>query len=138
MSIAVEVKDLTKTYGNLVAVDKVNFTIQEGEIFGFLGPNGAGKTTTIEMIEGLRRPDAGSIQVCEIDMTKGADKIKEIIGVQLQSTSVYEKIRVAEVIDLFGGYYQKSLPTADILQEISLDEKRIVLSNPFPEDRSNA
>jgi ABC-2 type transport system ATP-binding protein len=132
MSIAVEVKDLTKTYGNLVAVNKVNFTIQEGEIFGLLGPNGAGKTTTIEMIEGLRKPDAGSIQVCNIDVTKGADKVKEIIGVQLQSTSVYERIRVGEVIDLFGGYYQKSLPTADILQEISLDEKR----NSFVESLS--
>jgi ABC-2 type transport system ATP-binding protein len=124
MGIAVEVKDLTKRYGNLVAVDQVSFTIREGEIFGLLGPNGAGKTTTIEMIEALRTPDAGSIRVCNIDVPKGADKVKEIIGVQLQSTSVYEKIRVAEVIDLFGGYYHKSLPTGEILQQMSLDEKR--------------
>ncbi len=124
MSIAVEVKDLTKRYANLVAVDKINFTIQEGEIFGILGPNGAGKTTTIEMIEALRKPDAGSIQVFGIDVTKGTDKVKEIIGVQLQSTSLYDRIRVAEVIDLFGGYYPKSLPTAEILQEMSLDEKK--------------
>ena len=105
MSIAVEVKDLIKRYGNLAAVDKVSFSIREGEIFGLLGPNGAGKTTTIEMIEGLRKPDAGSVRVCDIEIPKGADKLKEIIGVQLQSTSVYERIRVAEVIDLFGGYY---------------------------------
>jgi ABC-2 type transport system ATP-binding protein len=124
MSIAVEVKDLTKRYANLVAVDKVNFTIQEGEIFGLLGPNGAGKTTTIEMIEALRKADAGSIQVCGIDVTKRADKIKEIIGVQLQSTSVYDTIRVGEVIDLFGSYYHKSLPTAEVLREMSLDEKK--------------
>jgi ABC-2 type transport system ATP-binding protein len=124
MGIAVEVKDLTKRYGSLVAVNKVSFAIREGEIFGLLGPNGAGKTTTIEMIEGLRKSDAGSIQVCNIDVTKGADKVKEIIGVQLQSTSVYDKIKVGEVIDLFGGYYQKSLPTAEVLQEISLDEKK--------------
>jgi ABC-2 type transport system ATP-binding protein len=124
MGIAVEVKDLTKRYGNLVAVDKVSFTIGEGEIFGLLGPNGAGKTTTIEMIEALRKPNAGSIRVCNIDVPKGADKVKEIIGVQLQSTSVYEKIRVAEVIDLFGSYYHKSLPTGEILQQMSLDEKR--------------
>jgi ABC-2 type transport system ATP-binding protein len=123
MSIAVEVKDLIKRYGNLAAVDKVSFSIREGEIFGLLGPNGAGKTTTIEMIEGLRTPDAGSIQVCDIEVPKGADKLKEIIGVQLQSTSVYEKIRVTEVIDLFGGYYHKSLPTAEILQQMSLHEK---------------
>lgn len=132
MSIAVEVKDLTKRYGSLVAVNKVSFAIREGEIFGLLGPNGAGKTTTIEMIEGLRKSDAGSIQVCNIDVTKGADKVKEIIGVQLQSTSVYDRIRVSEVIDLFGGYYQKSLPTAEVLQEISLDEKR----NSFVESLS--
>ena len=62
MGIAVEVKDLTKRYGDLIAVNKVSFTIEEGEIFGLLGPNGAGKTTTLEMIEGLRKPDGGSIQ----------------------------------------------------------------------------
>ena len=124
MGIAVEVKNLTKRYGTLVAVDKVNFTIQEGEIFGLLGPNGAGKTTTIEMIEGLRRPDTGSIRVCDIDVSKGNDSVKETIGVQLQSTSVYDKIRVAEVIDLFGGYYHKTLPSAEILEQMSLYEKR--------------
>ena len=124
MDVAVEVKDLTKRYGNLVAVDKVSFAIQEGEIFGILGPNGAGKTTTIEMIEALRKPDGGSIQVCHIDVTRRADKVKEIIGVQLQSTSLYDRIRVTEVIDLFGGYYPKSLPTSEVLQEISLVEKK--------------
>jgi len=132
MGIAVEVKDLTKRYGSLVAVNKVSFAIREGEIFGLLGPNGAGKTTTIEMIEGLRKSDAGSIQVCNIDVTKGADKVKEIIGVQLQSTSVYDRIKVGEVIGLFGGYYQKSLPTAEVLQEISLDEQK----NSFVESLS--
>jgi ABC-2 type transport system ATP-binding protein len=124
MGIAVEVKDLTKRYGALVAVNKVSFAIKEGEIFGLLGPNGAGKTTTLEMIEGLRKPDEGSIQVCGIDVTKRASDIKEIIGVQLQSTSVYDRIKVGEAIDLFGGYYRKSLPTAEILQEVSLNEKR--------------
>jgi ABC-2 type transport system ATP-binding protein len=123
MNIAVEVKDLTKRYGNLVAVNKVNFAIEEGEIFGLLGPNGAGKTTTLEMIEGLRRPDGGSIRVCDVDMASGWERVKEIIGVQLQSTSIYEKIKVAEAIDLFGGYYQKSLTTAEILGQVSLREK---------------
>jgi ABC-2 type transport system ATP-binding protein len=125
MGIAVEVRDLTKRYGALVAVNKVSFAIEEGEIFGLLGPNGAGKTTTLEMIEGLRKPDAGSIRVCGIDATKGAgDTIKEIIGVQLQSTSIYESIKVGEAVDLFGGYYQKSLATAEVLQEVSLTEKK--------------
>jgi ABC-2 type transport system ATP-binding protein len=124
MDIAVEVKDLFKKYGDLIAVNKVSFTIQEGEIFGLLGPNGAGKTTTLEMIEGLRKPDGGSIQLCGIDVTKRACDIKEIIGVQLQSTSIYDKIKVDEVIELFGGYYSKCRPTDEILAEVSLNEKR--------------
>jgi ABC-2 type transport system ATP-binding protein len=132
MGIAVEVKDLTKRYGNLVAVGNVSFTIQEGEIFGLLGPNGAGKTTTIEMIEGLRKPDTGSIRVCNIDVTKKDDEVKENIGVQLQSTSVYDKIRVVEAIELFSGYYHKALPTTEILQLMSLHEKR----NSFVESLS--
>jgi len=124
MNTAVEVKDLTKRYGSLLAVNKVSFAIEEGEIFGLLGPNGAGKTTTLEMIEGLRKSDGGSIQVCGIDVIKRASDIKEIIGVQLQSTSIYDKIKVGEAIDLFGGYYQKSLPTVEVLHEVSLDEKK--------------
>jgi ABC-2 type transport system ATP-binding protein len=132
MDIAVEVKDLFKEYGDLVAVDRVSFTIQEGEIFGLLGPNGAGKTTTLEMIEGLRKPDGGSIQLCGIDVRKRADDVKEIIGVQLQSTSIYDKIRVREVIQLFGGYYCRCRPADEILEEVSLDEKR----NSFVESLS--
>jgi ABC-2 type transport system ATP-binding protein len=124
MDMAVEVKDLTKKYGDLVAVNKVSFTVEEGEIFGLLGPNGAGKTTTLEMIEGLRKPDGGSMKVVNIDVAKNSDKVKEIIGVQLQSTSIYDMIRVSEAIGLFGGYYRKSMPTAEILQEVSLNEKK--------------
>jgi ABC-2 type transport system ATP-binding protein len=104
-------------------VNGVSFAIEEGEIFGLLGPNGAGKTTTIEMIEGLRKPDSGSIRVCDIEVSRSADKVKEIIGVQLQSTSIYDKIKVGEAIDLFGGYYRKSLPTEEVLQKVSLTEK---------------
>lgn len=124
MGIAVEVKDLTKRYGDLVAVNKVSFTVEDGEIFGLLGPNGAGKTTILEMIEGLRKPDGGSMKVANINVAKNSDEIKEIIGVQLQSTSIYDMIKVSEAIDLFGGYYRKSLPTAEILQEVSLNEKK--------------
>ena len=124
MSIAVDVQGLTKRYGDLTAVDNVSFKIGKGEIFGLLGPNGAGKTTTVEMIEGLRRPDGGTINVCGIEASRGTDKIKEIIGVQLQSTTIYDRIRVSEAIDLFGGYYRKSLPTSDLLSVVSLNDKR--------------
>ncbi len=124
MNTAVEVKDLTKRYGDLVAVNEVSFGIEKGEIFGLLGPNGAGKTTTVEMIEGLRKPDGGTIEVCGIDAQKEKDRIKEIIGVQLQSTTIYDKIRIGEAIDLFGGYYQKALPTSEILDMVSLNDKK--------------
>ncbi len=124
MSAVVIVKHLTKRYGQLVAVNDVSFSIEKGEIFGLLGPNGAGKTTTVEMIEGLRKPDSGSIEVCGIDALKEPSKIKEIIGVQLQTTTIYDQIRVREVVELFGGYYQKSLPTNQILEEVYLTDKK--------------
>jgi ABC-2 type transport system ATP-binding protein len=123
MNNVIEVNSLTKRYGDLTAVDGVSFAVAEGEVFGILGPNGAGKTTTVEMIEGLRKPDGGSIRVCGIDALKEADRIKQLIGVQLQATSIYDNIRVKEAIDLFGGYYRKSIPTGDILEEISLTDK---------------
>ena len=124
MDTVVEVKNLTKRYDDLVAVNDVSFDIKKREIFGLLGPNGAGKTTTVEMIEGLRKPNGGNIRVCGIEVSKGLERIKEIIGVQLQSTTIYDKIRVGEAIDLFGGYYQKSLPTTEVLDKVSLSDKR--------------
>jgi ABC-2 type transport system ATP-binding protein len=124
MDTVVEVRNLTKRYDDLVAVNDVSFDIAKGEIFGLLGPNGAGKTTTVEMIEGLRKLDGGAIRVCGLDVSKRLDRVKEIIGVQLQSTTIYDKIRVGEAIDLFGGYYQRSLPTTEILDKVSLSDKR--------------
>ena len=124
MGIAVQVRDLTKRYGNLLAVNKVSFSVEDGEIFGLLGPNGAGKTTTLEMIEGLRKPDGGSVRVCDLETSHRTNTVKELIGVQLQSTSIYDRLKVVEVINLFRGYYRQSLATADILQEVSLTEKK--------------
>jgi len=122
--VIVSVKNLSKHYGETKAASNLNFNIRHGECFGLLGPNGAGKTTTLEMIEGLRKPDGGSIQLCGIDVTKRAADVKEIIGVQLQSTSIYDKIKVGEVISLFGGYYRKSQPADEVLEEVSLNEKK--------------
>jgi len=82
---AVEVAHLRKTYGPLVAVDDVSFTVAEGEIFGILGPNGAGKTTAIECAIGLRRPDVGTIRLLGLDPHADQDQVHEIVGVQLQS-----------------------------------------------------
>jgi len=124
MNIVVKVNNLTKRYGDLIAVNNVSFSIEKGEIFGLLGPNGAGKTTTVEMMEGLRKPDNGSIEICGIDALNKPGKIKEIIGAQLQSTTIYDQIRVKEVIDLFGSYYRKSLPSIELLKEVSLTDKK--------------
>ncbi|TET58142.1 MAG: ABC transporter ATP-binding protein [Dehalococcoidia bacterium] len=123
MSKVVEVESLVKRYGSLAAVDDVTFSVEEGEVFGVLGPNGAGKTTTVEMIEGLRKPDGGSIRVFGIDTLREPERIKELIGVQLQTTSLYDRIRVKEAVDLFGGYYRRAIPTATLLDEVSLTDK---------------
>jgi ABC-2 type transport system ATP-binding protein len=120
----IEVSNLEKKYGDINAVNGVSFSVEQGEVFGILGPNGAGKTTTVEMIEGLRKPNAGSIKVCNIDALKEPQRIKELIGVQLQATSLYDNIRVKEALDLFGSYYQKSLPSEQIMEEVSLTEKK--------------
>ncbi len=124
MAVDIEVKNLTKRYGTLTAVDNISFSISSGEIFGLLGPNGAGKTTTVEMIEGLRKPDSGTISIAGIDALAYPEKIKQIIGVQLQATSIYNKIRVKEAIDLFGSYYEKSIPSEDMLKTVSLNDKK--------------
>jgi len=126
METILEIKDLTKRYGDLVAVNGISFNIEKGEIFGLLGPNGAGKTTTVEMIEGLRQPDSGEIDICGIDARRQPEKIKEIIGAQLQSTTIYDQIRIREVIDLFGSYYDRSVHTQELLELVSLTEKENV------------
>lgn len=124
MNSIIEVNNLTKKYGDVTALNGVSFAVEKGEVFGILGPNGAGKTTTVEIIEGLRKPDGGGIKVCDVDALKQSARIKEIIGVQLQATSIYDNIRVKEAIDLFGGYYRKSIPTGEILEEVSLTDKK--------------
>jgi ABC-2 type transport system ATP-binding protein len=120
----IQVKALRKIYGKFVALDDINFTVEKGEVFGILGPNGAGKTTTVEIIEGLRKPDGGEIEVCGIDAVKETRRTKELIGVLLQATSIYDNIRVKEAVELFGSYYRKSLPVNQILEEVSLTDKQ--------------
>jgi ABC-2 type transport system ATP-binding protein len=120
----VEVKNVSKSYGSLKAVDNLSFSANRGEVFGLLGPNGAGKTTTLEMIEGLRKPDSGEIFINGMNIRTHLRQIKEIIGVQLQATSLYDKIKVGEAITLYGGYYQKKRSVDDLLALVSLTDKR--------------
>ena len=117
-------RDVRKTYGAVRAVDGVSFEVARGEIFGLLGPNGAGKTTTVEMLEGLRSPDAGSLEVLGIDVAAHPDALKERIGVALQTAELYPKLTVVEVLDLFRSFYRRSLPTDQLIDFLDLGERR--------------
>lgn len=121
---ALELRAVSKRYGDLTAVDQLTFSTQPGEIFGLLGPNGAGKTTTLEMIEGLRRPDGGTIHIQGHDVVHSLDKVKQLIGVQLQTTSLNDRMRVREALELFGHYYKKRRDPDELLDLVSLQEKR--------------
>ncbi|MCP8316493.1 MAG: ATP-binding cassette domain-containing protein, partial [archaeon] len=88
----IETKELTKVFGNLVAVDHISFTVEEGEIFGFLGPNGAGKTTTINMLTTLMGPTEGTAKVVGMDIVKDANKVRSLIGLVPQDLTVDEDL----------------------------------------------
>ncbi|MBE3577239.1 MAG: ABC transporter ATP-binding protein [Limnochordales bacterium] len=122
-TVAIEVHDLVKRYGDLVAVGGVSFTVYQGETFGLLGPNGAGKTTTLEIIEGLRRADSGRVVVQGIDVFTHPRKARELMGVQLQEAGFFEKLTVAETIATFGRFHQKSVPVEQLLARLQLEEK---------------
>ena len=101
----VTVEDLTKTFGDFLAVDRIRFQVEKGEIFGFLGPNGAGKSTTIRMLCGLLLPTSGIGQVAGFDIMKEPEKIKQAIGYMSQKFSLYDDLKVVENLHFFGGIY---------------------------------
>jgi ABC-2 type transport system ATP-binding protein len=123
---AIAVSDLRKHYGATKAVDGISFEVREGEVFGMLGPNGAGKSTAIEMVEGLRRPDGGTITVLGLAQPREAKAIKDRIGVQLQTTGLYPELTVAEVLNLFRTFFpgRHSLSTDELIKLMDLEEKR--------------
>jgi ABC-2 type transport system ATP-binding protein len=120
---AIEIKGLVKRYGDLVAVDGISLTVEEGQIFGILGPNGAGKTTTLEIVEGIRKADAGEVKILGLDHLTKAKEIKQLIGVQLQATATPERLTVRETVELFGKFFKRALPADDIIKFVQLEQK---------------
>jgi len=120
----IEAEGLVKRYGDLRAVDGVSFAVRPREVFGLLGPNGAGKTTTMEMLEGLRTPDEGTARIAGFDVRRDLRKVKELIGVQLQLTSLFELLTVEEIVRLYASFYRKAMPIGPLLEDVMLTEKR--------------
>ncbi len=119
----IKVDKLVKTYDGNNVVDGVSFEVKKGEIFGILGPNGAGKTTTLEMLEALRPIDGGVATIDGIDVAKKPKDIKNIIGIQLQSTAFYDKLTLREQLKMFGSLYGRTVGTEALLAKVQLTEK---------------
>jgi ABC transporter related protein len=123
MSNIIDVHGLTKRYGDQTVVKGIDFSVEKGEIFGILGPNGAGKTTTLEMLEALRTIDGGTAVIDGIDVAKHPKKIKDIIGIQLQSTNFYDHLTLTEQLRMFASLYGSKIDVAALLAKVQLTEK---------------
>ncbi len=121
---AISVTDLHKSYGAFQALRGISFDIREGEVFGLLGPNGAGKTTTVEILEGYRRRDAGTIEVLGFDPQRFELSFRERIGVVLQQSQLLPNLTVAETHRIFAGYYARPRDVDEVIQLVGLAEKR--------------
>lgn len=123
MTKVIAVHDLVKNYGKLRAVDGVSFEVYDNEIFGIVGPNGAGKTTTVECLEGLRIASEGTIRVLDLDPRRESYKLKQLIGIQLQEGKFPDRMKPKEVLELFAGFYARSLPVGPLLEKVGLLDK---------------
>ena len=128
----VKASNLKKVYGDTAVVKGVSFEVKRGEIFGILGPNGAGKTTTLEMIETMRPIDGGKASINGIDVSRDPWKIKQIIGVQPQTASFEEKMKLTELIRFFASTYGERVDPMELLEHVQLTEK----ANSYPENLS--
>lgn len=123
MTPIISVKDLKKNYGSFEAVKGISFEVFEGEIFGLLGPNGAGKSTTLEIMETLRQKTSGKVSIASFDLDQEPEKIKKIIGVQLQTSGFYPGLNLRELVDLFNGLYNMPTDVNALLKMVNLEEK---------------
>jgi len=123
-SAAIEVSGLRKTYGDVEAVRGVDFTIEQGEVFGLLGPNGAGKTTTVEILEGYRPRSGGEVRVLGHDPERPGPEFRERIGVVLQQSELWPLLTVQETHELFAGYYRRARDVDEVIHLVGLEGKR--------------
>jgi len=121
MSFVIEVNNIEKHYGNVKAVDGISLQVKRGEVLGIIGANGAGKSTTLEIIMGLRKPDSGTVNVLGMNIAEASDKIKQRIGIQLQQTALYDRIKVKEALQLFSSYYEKTRNLNEIIATLGLE-----------------
>lgn len=119
----IQVKNLKKNYGKTVAVDDLSFDVFKGEIFGILGPNGAGKTTTLEIIETILEKTSGQVLVDGLDIDIYPQQVKNIIGIQLQTSGFYPKLNLIESLNLFSDIYNVRIDAMAILETVNLVEK---------------
>jgi ABC-2 type transport system ATP-binding protein len=122
MSI-IEMQNLRKRYGDTEALRGVSLAVEEGEIFGILGPNGAGKTTLVECLSGLRRPDEGTISVAGFSPIRERDRVRQLVGVQLQESALPDKLTVIEAIDLYASFYSHPAAGERLLETLGLGAK---------------
>ena len=133
----IQVEGLYKSYGAVEALRGVSFTVEEGEVFGLLGPNGAGKTTAVEILEGMRTPDRGSARVCGLDPQRSGRRFKDNIGAVLQSTSLPDKLRVKEAIELFAKFYSRRADTTNCCAASSSRKSATPSTASFPAAKSS-
>jgi len=121
---ALRLRNLRKTYKDVVAVDGLDLEVRRGECFGLLGPNGAGKTTTIEICEGLTPADAGEVELLGMRWNSDAGALRQKLGIQLQETQLSEKLTVTETIRLFRSFFHQGPSTEEVIAQAQLTEKR--------------
>ena len=120
VTAGLSVRELTKSYGAVRALDDVSFQANPGEVFGLLGPNGAGKTTALECLLGLREPDKGSIRIGELDARRNPNQAKTWMGAQLQSAALQDRLTPRQAIRLFGSFYRNAVPAPELLSRFGL------------------
>ncbi|MGZ4171826.1 MAG: ABC transporter ATP-binding protein, partial [Solirubrobacteraceae bacterium] len=122
--LALGVRDLHKSYGDVQAVRRVSFEVRRGEVFCLLGPNGAGKTTTVEILEGYRTRTGGEARVLGIDPATGARALREQVGIVLQACGVQPDLSVYELVEMYGRYHVRQRPVDEVIDLVELTEKR--------------